>query len=95
MPCTLPVVRRPLADWRRCSCCLACWATPWLDPIDFLVQSKILDEVGGDALTFFLLQADRGIEQHFLLVLLHFLQLQLITDHFTLMKNDENDKADG
>jgi hypothetical protein len=55
----------------------------------------IIVKVGGDALTFFLLQADGGIEQHFLLVLLHFLQLQLVTDHFALVENDENDEADG
>jgi len=51
-------------------------------------------QVSGDTLAFFLLKPDAGIEEQFLLVLLHPLQFQLVTDDLTLVKNDENNQPD-
>ena len=55
----------------------------------------VIVEVGCDPLAFFFLEADRGIQEQFLLVMLHSLQLELVTDDFTLMKNNKNDQPDG
>ena len=55
----------------------------------------VIVEVGGNTLAFFFLQADRGIQQQFLLILLHALEAQLVAYHLTLVKNNENDEPDG
>ena len=54
----------------------------------------IVVEIGSDALAFFFLEADRGIQQHFLLFLFQPLQLHLVAYHFPLVKDDKHDKAD-
>lgn len=51
-------------------------------------------EIGGNTLPLFFLEPDRGVEQQFLLILLHALQPQLIADDLSLMKDDEDDKPD-
>lgn len=55
----------------------------------------IIVEVGGYALAFFFLQADRSVEQHFLLFLFQSLQLHLVLDHLPLVEDDENNKPNG
>jgi hypothetical protein len=55
----------------------------------------VIMEVGGNALAFFFLQADGGIQQEFLLILLHALEAQLVAYHLTLVKDNENDEPDG
>jgi hypothetical protein len=52
-------------------------------------------EVCGYALAFLLLEADRSVQQHLLLIKLHFLQLHLKAYYFPLVKNNENDEPDG
>jgi len=54
----------------------------------------VIVEVGGDALAFFFLEADGGVQQQFLLVLFHALEPQLVPDDLSLVKDDENDKPD-
>ena len=55
----------------------------------------VVVQVGGDALAFFFLEADGGVEQGFLLVLFHGLELVLVADHLALVEADEYDEADG
>ena len=52
-------------------------------------------QVSGDPLAFFFLQPDAGIEEQLLLVLFDPLQLQLIADDLSLVKDDKNDEPDG
>jgi len=54
----------------------------------------VIMKVGGDPLAFFFLEADRGIQQGFLLILLHALQLLLVADYLPLVEADEYDQAD-
>lgn len=55
----------------------------------------IIMEVGRKPLSFFLLQFDRRVKQYFLLLLFHLLEAGLVTHHFPLVEDDEDDKADG
>jgi hypothetical protein len=57
-------------------------------------RACVVMEVGRDALAFFFLQADTGIQEQFLLVLFHPLQFHLVPDDLTLVKDDKNDKPD-
>ena len=51
----------------------------------------VVVEVGGDALAFFFLKPDAGIEEKFLLVLFHPLEPQLVADDLTLVEDNEDD----
>jgi len=55
----------------------------------------VIMQIRGDPLPFLFLQPDRGIEEEFLLILLHLLELQLIPDNLPLVKDDKDDQPDG
>lgn len=52
----------------------------------------IIMQVGSDPLPLLFLQTDRCVEKKFLLILLHPLQLKLVTDHLPLVKDDKDDQ---
>lgn len=54
----------------------------------------IVVEVGCNTLPLLFLEPDGGVQQHFLLFLLHPLELHLVADHLPLMEDDENDQPD-
>ena len=54
----------------------------------------IIVQVGRQALAFFLLQTDRGVQQDLLLFLFHMLELRLVADHLALVENDKEDQTD-
>lgn len=53
----------------------------------------IVVQVGGQALAFFFLQLDGGVEQDFLLVLFHLLYLFMKEHHTPLVQDDEDDQG--
>jgi hypothetical protein len=54
--------------------------------------TRIIMQIGCYSLSFFFLQLNRSIQEHFLLVIFHFLKLHLESNDFTLMENYENDQ---
>lgn len=58
-------------------------------------RACVVVQVGGYALTFFFLQADGGVEEHFLLFLFEALELHLVADDLSLVEDDEDDQPDG
>jgi hypothetical protein len=50
-------------------------------------------QICGYTLAFFFLEPHRGIYKYFLLFMLHLLQLQLVTQYFSLVKYDKNDQS--
>jgi hypothetical protein len=47
-------------------------------------------EIRGDPLAFFFLEPDTGIEEEFLLVLLHTLEPELVADNPALVKDNKD-----
>ena len=57
-------------------------------------RTGIVVQVSRNALAFFFLKADGCVEQGFLLVLFHTLELLLVADNFTLVEADKYDQPD-
>src|SRR5687767_15009201 len=54
----------------------------------------VVVQICGNTLSFLFLEADRGVEQHFLLFGFHFLQGALVADHFALVEDNKDNEAD-
>jgi len=54
----------------------------------------IVVQVCGDPLAFLFLEANAGVEEQFLLVLLHPLQTHLVANDFPLVKDNEDNEPD-